>query len=173
VGREYRSSSVSYSEDAKVELFLLEVDSFDYTRPVQLSCVEYHTTDALPSNLDPAYIRLDHATICTLRPRVSQRDKSCRVSPYHQNLTMEISSYTLACEVVQQLFLIATARLYHRTQVSCMQDAMIHKIEQDNKPVVHPQIILQNGLQVTDGLQQGEKDMIKYVRRAPMLADTH
>jgi hypothetical protein len=54
-----------------------------------------------------------------------------------------------------------------------MQDAMIHKIEQDNKPVVHPQIILQNGLQVTDGLQQGEKDMIKYVRRAPMLVDTH
>jgi hypothetical protein len=54
VGREYRSSSVSYSEDAKVELFLLEVDIFDYTRPVQLSWVEYHTTDALLSNLDPA-----------------------------------------------------------------------------------------------------------------------
>ena len=118
-------------------------------------------------------MRLDHATICTLRLRVSQRDESCRVSPYHKNLTMEISSYTLACEEVQQLFLIATARLYHRTQVSYMQDAMMHKIEQDNKPVSYPQIILQNGFPVTDGLQQGGKDMIKYVRRAPMLVHTH
>jgi hypothetical protein len=39
---------------------------------------------------------------------------------------------------------------------------MTQKIELNNKPVGYPQIILRNGLQTTEGLQQSEKDTIKY-----------